>query len=131
RNFPQENSGDGVRGETQFRGHTRNIVCWYVGAKNRREGKKAETMLILEGLQLIVVHGTIGGAEIHGAFRDLLDAAAGSNGLIVDLYVPIFLMIFVEPLGIHRVGERRTRPVNRQWVICQHSSCSCEQQRGY
>ena len=44
-----------------------------------------EPRLSLELLELLVVHGAVGGAEIDGAFGHLLDAAAGTDGLVVDL----------------------------------------------
>ena len=47
----------------------------------------SETVLVLVGLELVIVHGAIGGAKIHGALGDLLDAAARADRLIVDLEI--------------------------------------------
>ena len=38
--------------------------------------------------ELLVGEGVVGGAEVDGAGLDLLDAAAGADGLVVDVNVP-------------------------------------------
>src|SRR6266436_1727161 len=77
----------------------------------------SESVLVLVGLELLVVHGTIGGAEIHGAFGDLFDAAARTDGLVVDLNIGILLVVFIEPLRIHGVRKRCARTVDREGAI--------------
>src|ERR1700675_930963 len=67
-----------------------------------------EPMLVLKGFQLFVIHGAVGGAEIHGALGYLLDPTAGTYGLVIDLNVSVFFVVLVEPLGIHGVGEGGT-----------------------
>src|SRR5260370_40993977 len=74
-------------------------------------------MFVLIGLELVIVHGTVGCAEIHSAFGHLLDAAARADGLIVDLKIGVLLVVLVEPLGIHGVRKCRTRSVDREHVI--------------
>src|SRR5256885_17134491 len=69
RNLAQEYTGDNVLGEMEFCSHAGNVVSRYVSAKDRWEMQNPKAVLILEGLELIVVHRAIGGAEIHGAFR--------------------------------------------------------------
>src|SRR5260370_36711989 len=73
--FAEENAGQGVRGEIQSRVDTGNVVGGNRGAQHRGKVQDAESVFILKSLELIVVHGAIGGAEIHGAFSDLFDAA--------------------------------------------------------
>src|SRR5437762_1375408 len=117
RNLAQEYTGDNVLGEMEFRSHAGNVVSRYVSAKDRWEMQNPKAVLILEGLELIVVHRAIGGAKIHGAFGDLLDAAAGADGLIVDLKIGIFLVVLVKPFGIHRVRKRRVGTGDRERAI--------------
>ena len=74
-------------------------------------------MLILKSLELIVVHGAIGSAEIHGAFGDLLDAAARADRLVIDLQMDVLLVVFVKPLGIHGIGKCRAGPGDRQRAV--------------
>ena len=52
-----------------------------------------------------LVHRAVGGAEVHGALGELADAAAGADGLIVDLDAGL-LVVGVEPLGVDRIRER-------------------------
>ena len=62
--------------------------------------------------QLFVGHRHVGGAEIHGAFGELADSAARTDGLVVDLDVGMRLVIFLKPLLINRRGERGPRRVD-------------------
>ena len=56
--------------------------------------------------QLLVAHGAIGSAEINGAGLQLADAAAGADGLIIDLNIGMCGVVNVEPFGIDGIGER-------------------------
>ena len=78
-------------------------------------------------LELIVVHRAVGGAEIHGFIQQLANSAAGTNRLIVNLHVRMSLMIDVEPLGIHRIRERRSGGV-QQNLACGSGKCCNSQQ---
>ena len=89
----------------QLRRHARKIVAWNVGTKDGRKVQNGGAALGLKLLQLVVIHRSVGGAEIDGSFRDLLDPAARADRLIVDLSVLVNLAVFVEPLRIHRVKE--------------------------
>src|SRR5215472_11990459 len=73
-------------------------------------------MLVLVGLELLVIHGTISGSKIDSAFRNLLNTAAGTNRLIIDLQIRILLVVLIKPFGIHRIGESRPRTVDRQRI---------------
>src|SRR5713226_9749511 len=115
--FAEENSSQGLRSEIQRRVDSWDVVGGNYGAHHRGKMQNPGAMLILVGLELLVVHGAIGGAEIHGAFGDLLDAAAGADRLIVDLKIGVPLVVFVEPLGIHGVRKCCARTVNRECAI--------------
>src|SRR5882757_7708365 len=82
RNLAQEYSCDSFLGEIEFCSHARNVVSRDVSTQHGRKVQNSETVLVLVSLKLIVVHGTIGGSEIHSTFGDLLDAAARTNRLI-------------------------------------------------
>src|SRR5258708_37690581 len=77
----------------------------------------SESVLVLIALELLVVHGTIRGAKIHGSFGDLFDAAAPTDGLVVDLNIGILLVVFIEPLRVHGVRKRCARTVDREGAI--------------
>jgi hypothetical protein len=55
--------------------------------------------------QLVVTHGTIGGAKVNRACYDLADSTPAANGLIIYLYLGMQLMVFAEPLRIHGIRE--------------------------
>ena len=63
----------------------RDVVDGHVRAHHGREVQNRRTVLVLEFLDLRVVHRAVAGAEIHRAFGHLLDAAAGTDRLIVEL----------------------------------------------
>src|SRR5712664_373211 len=115
--FAEENAGKGARGKIQSRVDTGNVVGGNGGAEHRGKVQDAESVFILESLELIVVHGAIGTTEIHGAFGDLLNAAAGANRLIVDLKIGVLLVVLVKPLRIHGVRKSGTRTVDRERAI--------------
>src|SRR5438309_6882755 len=117
RNLAQEYPCDGILGEIEFCCHARNVVSRYVSAEDRWEMQNPKAVLVLICLELIVVHRAIGGAEIHGAFRVLLDAAAGADGLIVDFKNGVLLMVLVKPFGIHGVRKRCAGAGNRERAI--------------
>jgi len=78
----------------------------------------------LGALNLLVIHGAVGGTEVDRTLGDLTDAAAGADGLIIDLDVGILLAVFAEPFGVDRVGEGRPCSVD---VLCAGSnSCQCQ-----
>src|SRR5256884_7389725 len=117
RNLAQEYPCDSILGEIEFCSYARNIVSRHIRTQDRWEMQNPKAVFILIGLELIVVHRAIGGAEIHGAFRDLLDAAAGADGLIVDFKIGVLLMVLVKPFGIHGVRKRCAGAGNRERAI--------------
>ena len=70
------------------------VVGWNHSAQHGGEMQDLET----RRLELIVGHRPIGGAEIDRLGRELRDAAARANRLVIDLNVRMLFMIFVEPL---------------------------------
>src|ERR1700753_4050507 len=83
-------------------------------------------MLVLVGLHLLVVHRAVRGAEINGAFGNLLDPGAGADRLIVDLNVTVSLVVFVEPLGVNGVGESSACTVDQKIALRVERDCSGE-----
>src|SRR5262249_22785251 len=63
-------------------------------------------------LEVVVSHGPVGCAEIDRLRHDLLLAAPGTDRLVIEPYGWIDLRVFVKPLGINRIRERRARPVD-------------------
>ena len=70
-------------------------------------GKLDQTVLV----QVLGFERLIRSAEIHGLGLDLGDAAAGADGLVIDLD-PGEGIILVGPLGIDGIGKRRPGPVD-------------------
>ena len=60
--------------------------------------------------QLFRLQGRVAGAEIHGFGLRLGDAAAGADGLIIELHAAE-LVIFMSPLGIDGVGKGGPGPI--------------------
>src|SRR5580765_7796903 len=79
--------------------------------------KHGKTMLVLVGLKLLVCHGAVGSAEIDSPFGHLPNSAAGTDGLVVDLNVWVFLVILTEPLRIHGVREGGASTGERQSTL--------------
>ncbi len=115
--FAEKYSRQRLRSEIQRGIDAGNVVRRNHGSHYGGKVQDAESVLILESLELIVVQEGIGCAEIHSAFGHLLDAAARADGLIVDLKIGVLLVVLVEPLGIHGVRKCRTRSVDREHVI--------------
>jgi len=61
---------------------------------------------------LLVRHGTIAGAEIHGLRQNLPNAAAAADGLVVELNIRMGLVVFAEPLLVHRIREGSACPIH-------------------
>jgi hypothetical protein len=56
---------------------------------------------------LLGLHGHVGGTEVDGACRELLDAGAGADGLVVDGGSCARSAVILDPLLHDRLGERR------------------------
>ena len=54
---------------------------------------------------LLVLHGGVGSAEVHGQLGELLDTAAGADALVVDLDVGIGGLELTDPLDVERFRE--------------------------
>src|SRR3982075_767885 len=115
--FAKENSGEGLGSEVQLCGDSGDVVGRNNRAQHGGKVKNSGAVLVLVSLELLVVHGAVGGAEIHGAFCDLFDAAAGTDGLIVDLKIGVLLVVFVKPFGIHGVRKRCARAVDGERAV--------------
>src|ERR1700676_2476277 len=115
--FFEENSGERFRSEVQSGGHAGNVVGRNVGAEHGGKVQDVYPALVMECLDLLVVHGAIRGSEIHGAFGNLLDAGTGTDGLVINFNIGILLVKFIEPFRINRVRESCARSVDEQWVL--------------
>src|SRR5579859_8012874 len=76
----KENSGQRLRTELQFP-CARDVIGGNHSAQDGREMERLDR----DFRDLLVRHGHVGGAEINRSLRELADAAAGANGLVVDL----------------------------------------------
>ena len=91
--------------------------------------QNSRTVLILEGLQLLLIHRTIRCAEINRALGDLLNSPAGTDRLVIDLKIRVLLVVLVKPLGVHGVRKRCARPVDRERAIRPQNTCEREDYR--
>ncbi len=103
----EENTGQRRRREVQLGFDPRDVVRGYVRAKHGGEVERLAATLLREFLELLVVHRPIAGTEVDGSLGGLFDAAARSNGLVVELNLGVILVVLVEPLRVDRVGECR------------------------
>jgi len=60
---------------------------------------------------LLVLHGRIGGAEVHGQLGELFDAAAGADALVVDGDFRVGRLELPDPLHIQGFREGGAGPV--------------------
>ena len=127
RNPAHEDSGQGVGGELHITGDSWNVVGRYVRTQYGRNVENSGLPLLLSFLELSLGHRHIAGAEIYGAFRHLADAAATSNGLIVDLNVSVQLVVFAEPFRIHGIRERSAGSI-QGGLACQRQGYKGAQQ---
>ena len=102
----EEDAGDRLRGELQIRRDPGNVVGQDRRAQHRGKVQNLEAGL----LELIVGHRAVGGAEIHGLCSQLANAAARTDGLVVDLDVRMQLVILVKPFRINRIRETSRQP---------------------
>src|SRR5258708_13547808 len=72
--------------------------------------QNAESMLVLKRLDLVVVHGPVSGAEVHGSVSYLPDSPSRADGLIVNLNIRMQFVIFIKPLRVYGIGKRCTGP---------------------
>jgi hypothetical protein len=90
------------------------VVGRHHGAEHRGDVKHVSP----DGGDLRIGHGRVGGAEIHGAFSELPDAASGPDRLVVDANAGLSV-VGIEPLGVDRIGEGRSgareRGSRRRW----------------
>ena len=103
----QKDSCQRLRRELQFSGNSGNVV----GRNHRAQHGRNVQDLGLGLRELLVGHGTVAGAEIHGLRQHLTNAATASDGLVVELNIRMGLVVFAEPLLVHRIGESCASPV--------------------
>lgn len=103
--------------EVERAGYTRYVVGEDHCAKDRGKVQNWQSVLGLVSFQLLVIHRAITGPEVDGPIRHLLDARAGTHGLVVELNLAIFLVVHIEPLGINRVWKCGAGPVNQERVL--------------
>ena len=110
----QIDSRQGLWREFECLRYARKIVSGHDSAKHCWEVKDFH----FEGAEQLIVERHVGCPEIHRACAKLLNAAAGTNRLVIDLNRGMQLMIDVKPLGIDRVWERGSSNVNKGYVAC-------------
>ena len=114
RDLAEEDASESFGREVQRGVNARKIICGDDCSKNRGEVLDPKAILVLIRLHLLVVHGSVGGAKVHRAIRNLLDAGSGTNGSVIDFNVSMGLVVLVEPFRVNGVGERRSRAVDEQ-----------------
>src|SRR5579864_2940611 len=78
--------------------------------------------------ELIIGHRSIRGAEIHGTFLNLLNAASRTNRLVVNLNSGVLRMVDVKPLRVNWIREGGTRGV-QQDLLCASGESEAENER--
>src|SRR5882762_10626255 len=116
-NFSEVDSGKSFRGKVQLRGDTGNIVKGNHRAHHGWKMKYSRAVFVRVGLELLVIHRAIGSAEVYGAFGDLLDAATGTDGLVIDRKIGVLLVVLVKPLGVHGVRKCGAGTGDRERII--------------
>ena len=101
--LPGKNVRDRLAGEIERAGETGNVISDDDRAHHGREMKDRSALGVRE---FLVAHRPVGGAEIDGLFRQLSDAAARADRLVVD-FDPGALSVVGEPLRINGIRERR------------------------
>ncbi|MCY1174995.1 hypothetical protein D9M73_152150 [compost metagenome] len=74
------------------------------GVHGHRDGSRLVAVLLLEGLQLDVLHLAAHRAEVGGAFGQRGWRGGGAGSLNLDVYVRIFLLVGLGPQG-HQVRQ--------------------------
>ena len=72
--------------------------------------------------------GRVGRAEVNHMAGDVLDAAAGADGLVVDLNAGL-LLVFLEPFQVQRGGKGRAGPVE-VLRLCRNAAENGKAERG-
>ena len=119
------NSSQRMLREFQVCAHSRHVVAGHGGAEYGGEVQDLKAGL----LQLLVVHGHVGSAKVHGMRLQLPDSAAGADALVIDLHVRHHLVIFVEPLRVDRVGEGRACRIELYRIVCCQKACKAQTER--
>src|SRR4029453_16518011 len=96
----EEDISEHFTGESKL-GIARQIVGGDISAQHGWNMKYLRRWL----LELFVIHGAVAGPEIDGALRDLSDAAATADRLVVVPNRWIHLGVFTEPLVMDRIWE--------------------------
>src|SRR4051794_5409916 len=101
RDLSEEDSGKYFGRELDLLFHARNVV----GGDDRTEYGWNVKNLYLRLAELFIRHWAVTGAELNSLREHLADTAAATDGLVVDLNITMLLVVFAEPLGIHRIRK--------------------------
>lgn len=107
-----EDADDGVWGELQRFGEAGEVVGDADGTGAFRDLEDG-----LHGGELRVVEGVVGGAEVDRAGLDLLHAAAGADGLVVDADVRVLVVVSLSPTGHGRINKGAACAVERDDLV--------------
>ena len=99
--FPRMSSARTGAGELELARHARDVVDRHDAAEHGRQVEDRSR----RPLQLVVGHRPVARAEEDRLARQLLDAAARADRLVVDLDVGVDLVVLGEPLRVDRVRE--------------------------
>ena len=110
RDLSQEDAGQGGARKVQGSAEPRNIVRRHDTTQHGGEVHERRGRL----LELLIGHGPVGGSEVDRAGRDLADAAARADRLVVEIDVRVDLGVFGEPLGIDWVWEGGAGAVDQE-----------------
>src|SRR5258706_765499 len=102
----KEDPGD-VRGVEVQVGYALDVEDHHDRAEGRRHVEDLRSGR--KGCDFRVLHRRVRGTEVDRLLGDPLDAAAGTDRLVVDLDVRIFRAVVLEPLRVERGWERRPR----------------------
>src|SRR6185437_6587900 len=103
----EKNSCQYLRRELNTACNTRNVIGRDHGPELCRNMEKFE----LGFCKLLVCHGPVARAKIHGSRHELANSRAAANALVVDLHVGLSVGIFAAPFLIDRVWEGSSRGI--------------------
>ena len=105
RDRAEEDPGVGLARQLELAGAPGQVVGQHDAAGRHRQQHHA----VLHRGDLLVGHRRVAGAEVDQAVRELLDAGAAAERLVVDLHLRVHLVELGEPPLVERRREGRAR----------------------
>src|SRR6185295_3271580 len=115
----EENSRDRFGSEPEFGCDAGQVVSNHVSAEHGWDVKD----LALRGFEIVILHRGVRSSKVNCALGYLLDAAAGTDRLIVELQVRVRLVVSAEPFLVDRIWKRSARALQPDFRACRARTC--------